>query len=112
MAEDYSKKRRRLTQRLKEILWEFGFGYGAYDALKSRRGFTPSDQLLKYSSESFKKSLNVMIATLKKWHSLDPIEECQLKKRILLAVAEVKYGSEEAKRIEQEACEYAGRGYS
>jgi hypothetical protein len=107
IASDYSKKRRNLTLKLKGILEEFGFRK-AYEILKTRRGFTPSERLLSYSSKTFRRVLDSIVVTVKALRSLTPIEECELKRRILLAVAEVKYGSEEAKRMEEEARRYAG----
>ncbi|RLE92228.1 MAG: hypothetical protein DRN04_10855 [Thermoprotei archaeon] len=105
-TEDYSKRRRSLTLRLKEILEEFGCGE-VYNTLMTRRGFTPSDRLLRYSSRAFKRVLSGIIAAVKSYRSLNPIEEYQLKKKILLAVAEAKYDSEGARRLEEEALRYA-----
>ena len=105
-GDDYSKKRRSLTLKLKGILEKFGCKE-AYDVLKTSRGFTPSDQLLRYSSKAFKRILDSIIAVVKSYQSLSPTEEHQLKKEILLAVAEVKYGPEVARRLEEEALRYA-----
>jgi len=91
---------------LKEILEKFGCKQ-AYDTLKTSRGFTPSGQLLRHFSKTFKRVLNSIIAVVKSYQSLSPTEEYQLKKEVLLAVAEVKYGSEEARRLEEEALRYA-----
>jgi len=104
--DDYSEKRRGLTLKLREILKELGCKE-VYDALRTSRGFTPSDQLLRYSSRAFKRALSSIIVAVKSYRDLNPTEEYQLKKKILLAVAEVKYGSELARRLEKEALRYA-----
>ncbi|RLF01440.1 MAG: hypothetical protein DRK00_11460 [Thermoprotei archaeon] len=108
---DYSERRRSLTLRLREILEEFGCKE-VYDNLRTSRGFTPSDQLLRYSSRAFKRVLSGIIAAVKSYRSLNPTEEYQLKKKILLAVAEAKYGSERARRLEEEALRYAEQALS
>ena len=103
--DDYSERRRSLTLKLREILREFGCEE-VYDILRTSRGFTPSDQLLRYSSRAFKRVLSGIVAAVKSYRSLSSFEEYQLKKKILLAVAEAKYGSEGARRLE-EALRYA-----
>lgn len=103
---DYNKKRRELTLKIREILKEFGCEE-AYEKLKTRRGFTFSERLLKYSLKAFKRTVNSLIAYVKNLCELDPMKERQLKKEILLAVAEVKYGPERAKQLEKEAHENA-----
>ena len=109
--DDYSKRRRNLTIKLKKILEEFGCRE-AYDTLTTRRGFTPSDQLLKYSSRAFKRALSSIIAVVKGYRSLNSFEEYKLKKEVLIAVAEAKYGSERARRLEKEASKYAEQALS
>ena len=104
--DDYNEKRKQLTLKLKELLE--GLGYReAYETLKSKRGFTPSDQLLRYSSKAFKRIVNALVTTVKSQHMLSSIKERELKKKILLTIAEVKYGLERAKQLEREAHEYA-----
>jgi len=109
--DDYSEKQRSLTLKLREILDELGCKE-AYDALRTSRGFTPSDQLLRYSSRAFKRVLSGIIAAVKSYRSLSPTEEYRLKKKILLAVAEAKYGPERARRLEEEALRYAEQAAS
>jgi hypothetical protein len=86
---DYSVKRRRLTAKLKEILTKY-CGRTVVDALTSRRGFKPSDQLLRYSSETFKDVLNGMITLCRSVAGLDEGRERELVEGILKAVIEVK----------------------
>jgi len=90
---DYGKKRRILTLKLRKVLREFDCE-GLHDILRGC-----SDQLLKYSSKAFEKIVDSIVATVKSYRSLDKSEEYRLRRRILLAVAETKYGSEELKDL-------------
>jgi hypothetical protein len=89
---DYSIKRRKLTKRLKNI---FAIYFGKNSSLiinlfTSRKGFTPSDQLLKYSFRKFEDVLNAIIATCDSVVKLDEYKERELKRNILKAVIEIK----------------------
>jgi hypothetical protein len=91
-APDYSVKRRKLTKRLKDI---FAIYFGKNSSLiikllTSRKGFTPSDQLLKYSSKAFEDVLNGIIATCDSVAKLDEYKKRELKRDILKAIIEIK----------------------
>jgi len=103
---DYGKKKRKLTLKIKEILKEIGCEE-AYKNLKKKKGFEYSEKLLDYSSKAFKRIVNSLIAYVKRLCDLNPMKELQLRKKILLAVAEVKYGREKANQLEKEAQEHA-----
>jgi len=90
---DYGKRQRVLTLRLREILREFGCEK-LYDGLRGS-----SDQLLKYSSKAFRKVLDGIVAAVKSYRDLNRSEEYHLRRKILLAVAEAKYGSEALKDL-------------
>jgi hypothetical protein len=89
---DYPAKRRKLTEKLKEILTKHfgGRANQVIEVLTSGRGFTPSDWLLRYSSKTFEDSVNGIIATCKAFIELDENKEKELKQDILKAVIEVK----------------------
>jgi hypothetical protein len=89
---DYSAKRRKLTKKLKEIFAKHFNGKAdqIIESLTSRRGFTPSDQLLKYSSKAFERVVDEIIAVCKIFMEFDENKEKELKRDILKVVIEVK----------------------
>jgi hypothetical protein len=89
---DYSAKRRKLTKKLKEILAKHFNGKAdqIIESLTSRRGFTPSDQFLKYSSKAFERVVDEIIAVCKVFMEFDENKEKELKRDILKVVIEVK----------------------
>ena len=91
---------REMTEELKRILREFKCGT-TYETLMSRRGFKPSERLLKYSQEAFGKEVEGIVAMVGTMCGLSSFEELLLKKEILLAVARVVWGSEKAKELEE-----------
>jgi hypothetical protein len=89
---DYSMKRRKLTKRLKNI-FSTCFGENSkviVELFTSRRGFTPSDALLKHCSKVFENELNAIIAACDRIVKLDEEKKIELKKEILKAVIEIK----------------------
>lgn len=91
-GKDYPVKRRKLTRRLKGLLRR-GFSGDAdaiIKALGSKRGVTPSDQLLKYSSEAFEKTIDVIINTCKSLTEIDKYAENELRSDVARAVINVK----------------------
>lgn len=91
-APDYSIKRRRLTKRLRDIFAIY-FGKNSNLIIKlltSKKGFTPSDQLLKYSSKAFEDALNAIIATCDSVAKLDEYKKKELKRDILKTAIEIK----------------------
>jgi hypothetical protein len=89
---DYSAKRRKLTKKLKEMFTKHFSGKAdqIIESLTSRRGFTPSDQLLKYSSKAFERVVDEIIAVCKVFMEFDENKEKELKRDILKVVIEVK----------------------
>lgn len=91
-GKDYSIKRRRLTKAIKNIIRK-KFGNDTeiiIKVLESSRGFTPSDQLLKYSSKAFERALDAIIATCTSVTQMDDFKKNELKREILEAVIDVK----------------------
>lgn len=89
---DYPAKRRKLTEKLKEILIKHfgGRANPAINALTSGGGFTPSDWFLRYSSKAFEDGINGVNAMCKAFIELDENKEKELRQDILKAVIEVK----------------------
>jgi hypothetical protein len=89
---DYSIKRRRLTRKLKNIFAAY-FGENSnliIELFTSRKGFTPSEQLLKHCSKTFENELNGIIAVCDSIAKLSESKKRELKREILKAVIEVK----------------------